>query len=101
MVIVNKSKTVNAWEKFREKYGSEAYRNLWLEEFEEEVANLFRLTNDFRPLNDETVKWVFPLPLIKDLIEGICGKNFIFSTSDIQDAFYTIIRCPPSACCCC
>ena len=53
------------------------------------VAVLYRLTGDFRQLNDLTKMEVFPLPRIPELIDKMKGKDR-YSTSDIQDAFFTV-----------
>ena len=53
------------------------------------VAVLYRLTGDFRQLNDLTKMEVFPLPRIPELIDKMKGKDR-YSTSDIQDTFFTV-----------
>jgi hypothetical protein len=53
------------------------------------VAVLYRLTGDFRQLNNLTKMEVFPLPRIPELIDKMKGKDR-YSTSDIQDAFFTV-----------
>jgi hypothetical protein len=53
------------------------------------VAVLYRLTGDFRQLNGLTKMEVFPLPRILELIDKMKGKAR-YSTSDIQDAFFTV-----------
>ena len=53
------------------------------------VAVLYRLTGDFRQLNSLTKMEVFPLPRIPELIDKMKGKDR-YSTSDIQDAFFTV-----------
>ncbi len=55
------------------KHGQQAHRDIWLPEFRDEVAALFRLTNDLRGLNAVTLRMSFPLPNIKDLLDSVPG----------------------------
>ena len=48
-----------------------------------------RLCVDYRRLNDLTVKNVYPLPLIHEMLDRICGSQ-IFSKLDLKDAYWLI-----------
>ena len=48
---------------------------------------------DFRPLNDLTVKWRYPLPRIDDTQDRLLGAQF-FTALDIRDAYYRVRMAP-------
>jgi len=52
-----------------------------------------RLTLDFRALNAQTVKSVYPLPLISELFDALYGSSF-FSLYDLHSAFYQLAMHP-------
>lgn len=55
----------------------------------------WRLCIDFRRLNDLTKKTVYPLPLIEDCLDTLCGKNY-FSQLDFASGFWQIPMDPSS-----
>lgn len=63
--------------------------HLFQEEFRQQVKDLFRLTHDFRKLNEFTMAARFPLPRISDLLDRCSGSNR-YSSGDVEDAFFTI-----------
>ena len=48
-----------------------------------------RLCVDYRRLNDITVKNVYPLPLIDEMLDRLGGAKF-FTTLDLKDAYWLI-----------
>ena len=55
----------------------------------DKVAKLYRLTGDFRRLNEATILEVYPLPRIDDMLDQCQGATR-FTCTDIEDAFFTI-----------
>ena len=49
----------------------------------------FRLTIDYRKLNEVIVRQVWPMPLIDDLLTSFHGAKY-FTTIDLEAAFYQI-----------
>jgi hypothetical protein len=48
---------------------------------------------DFRPLNNVTIKDAFPLPLIEECIDTLCGAEY-FSTLDMSSGYWQISIAP-------
>ena len=72
-----------------EKHGGNALAALYDPIYRAEVKTLYRLTGDFRQLNDLTTDDPYPLPLIADFLDRVKDVTR-FSTGDIEDAFFTV-----------
>jgi hypothetical protein len=71
------------------KHGERSVERLYDPIHRDEVAKLYRLTGDFRRLNEATILEVYPLPRIDDLLDKCQGATR-FTCTDIEDAFFTI-----------
>ena len=71
------------------KHGSNAIAALYDPVYRHEVKTLYRLTGDFRQLNDLTKEEPHPLPLISQFLDSVKDVTR-FSTGDIEDAFFTV-----------
>jgi len=58
-------------------------------QYRKRVSTLYRLTGDFRQVNDLTILEPYPLPRVDDLLEKSLGA-VRFSCGDIEDAFFTV-----------
>jgi hypothetical protein len=47
----------------------------------------WRMVHDFKPLNDETVDMIYPIPLISTILESLKGKKY-FSIIDLKSGYY-------------
>lgn len=75
---------------FYAKYqGTKALDEMFKEEHTEEIAQWFRLTGDFRALNNRLRIGRFPLPRIED-ITTLKTPSGRWSTGDVEDAFFCI-----------
>jgi putative transposase len=52
-----------------------------------------RFCGDYRPLNAQTRRDMFPMPLVEDVIDQL-GKSTWFSTLDLQSGFWQIRMAP-------
>jgi hypothetical protein len=52
-----------------------------------------RFCGDYRPLNAQTRRDMFPMPLVKDVINQL-GKSIWFTTLDLQSGFWQICMAP-------
>jgi hypothetical protein len=74
---------------FLTQYQGEAVARLSDPTLRSTVAALYRLTGDFRQVNNLTVLESYPLPRIADILDRMRGKDR-YSTGDIEDAFFTV-----------
>jgi len=75
--------------KFQEEHKDNAVNALHDEQYAEEVMTFYRLTTDFRNLNQRTRPMCYPLPSIAKIIDECKGCNR-FTTGDVRDAFWTV-----------
>ncbi len=88
MVLVPREKDMIA---FVEEFGDNLEEALLDKKNRAKVASLYRLTIDFRLLNDATITESYPLPRVDDLREVITGQlKKMYSGSDIPDAFFCV-----------
>jgi hypothetical protein len=52
-----------------------------------------RFYGDYRPLNAQTRRYMFPMPLVEDVIDQL-GKSTWFTTLDLQSGFWQIRMAP-------
>jgi hypothetical protein len=52
-----------------------------------------RFCGDYRPLNTQTRRDMFPMPLVEDVIDQL-GKSTWFTTLDLQSSFWQIRMAP-------
>jgi hypothetical protein len=76
---------------FFKKHGSNAIAALMDPVNQVEVRQFFRLTQDFRALNALTKPSKFPLPNIISLLDRCTFNSTRYSSTDIEDAFFTIL----------
>ena len=76
-------------EEFKKKYGDKAPELMFLKEHEVEVSAWYRLTTNFKPLNQKIVQPKFPMPLIHDLVDKVESSGR-WTAGDVADAFFTI-----------
>jgi hypothetical protein len=74
---------------FLEQYKGEAGAKLSDPTLRSTVAALYRLTGDFRQVNNLTILETYPLPRIADILDRMRDKDR-YSTGDIEDAFFTV-----------
>ena len=74
---------------FLKQYEGEAVARLSDPALRSTVAALYRLTGDFRQVNNLTVLESYPLPRIADILDRMREKDRN-STGDIEDAFFTV-----------
>jgi hypothetical protein len=76
---------------FFKKHGSNAIAALMDPVNQVEVRQFFRLTQDFRALDALTKPSKFPLPNIISLLDRCTFNSTRYSSTDIEDAFFTIL----------
>jgi RNase H-like domain found in reverse transcriptase/Reverse transcriptase (RNA-dependent DNA polymerase)/Integrase zinc binding domain/Integrase core domain len=71
------------------KWGANAVAEMFKPENRPEVATWYRLTNNFKPINEITKAFHFPMPSADDIYHYTRGARY-WSLTDIKDAFFVV-----------
>ena len=86
ILLVPQTEKIHA---FLLEHGVNAQNIMYDDKYRDTVAALYRLTIDFRELNNRAYLEKFPLPLIADLLDKANGSNR-YTSQDLPDAFHSI-----------